>query len=241
MSRFTCILLISLLTASAAWGEKKKEVIPKAPLFCGAAVYADLAGPIMKAVGSRFDQMEVGARFNFRDHFFPLCELGIGESDREGQENNNKFHTRAPYFRVGMDYNFNKKHNGNRLMGGLRYGFSSFKYDFEDPTFSDPVWPASTGTFKFDNQSGRAQWLEFSVGCETKLWSFIRLGWNIRFKARLHQKTSEYGEPYYLPGFGKNNSSTFGGTINLIFDVGRTSKKTNQKYPNGLFNKQQQQ
>ncbi len=194
----------------------------------------------MKAVGARFDQMEVGARLNFRDHYYPLCELGIGESDREGQETDNVFHTRAPYFRVGMDYNFNKKHNGNRLMGGLRYGFSSFKYDFEDPTFTDPVWPASQGTFKFDNQQGRAQWLEFSFGCETKLWSFIRLGWNIRFKARLHQKTSDYGEPYYLPGFGKNGSSTFGGTMNLIFDVGRTSKKTNQTYPNALIKKSKQ-
>lgn len=208
--------------------KEHKEVIPKAPFFCGVAVQADLVGPAMKLVGSRFDQMEVGGRLNFRDHYFPICELGIGESDREGQETNNKFHTRAPYFRVGMDYNFNKKHNGNRLMGGLRYGFSGFKYDFSDPDFADPVWGVGNG-LTLDGQKGRAQWLEVVVGCEAKLWLFIRLGWNIRFKARLHQSVSDYGEPYYVPGFGKNGSTTFGGTVNLIFDVGRTTKKSKTK------------
>ena len=221
---FVSILLISLATSSLM-AREHKEVIPKAPLFCGAAVFGDLSGPVMLAVGSKFSQLEVGARLNFRDHYFPLCELGIGESTREGQEQNNRFHTRAPYFRVGMDYNFNRKHNGNRLMGGIRYGFTSFKYDFQNPDFQDPIWGGSQKGLDLRGQQGRAQWLEFTVGCETKIWSFIRLGWNLRFKARLHQKKSEFGEPYYIPGFGKNGSSTFGGTVNLIFDVGRTSKK----------------
>lgn len=224
ISRYIFTLLLSSLLAQPAIGAKKVEKIPKAPVFCGAAVFADLSGPVMKVVGSKFDQMEVGARLNFRDHYFPLCELGIGECDREGQENSNRFHTRAPYFRVGMDYNVNKKHNGNRLMIGVRYGFSAFNYDFSDPAFSDPVWTSSAQTFNMSGLKGRMQWAEFSVGCETKLWSFIRLGWNLRYKARIHQSISEYGAPYYTPGFGKNGGSTFGGTVNLIFDVGKTKK-----------------
>ncbi|MBR4757945.1 MAG: hypothetical protein IK084_03960 [Bacteroidaceae bacterium] len=227
MSRYTCTLLISLLCLSLT-AKEKQEPIPKAPVFCGVAVFADLTGPVMKAIGCRYDQLEIGARLNFRDHFFPICELGIGESDREGEQYSNKFHTRAPYFRVGMDYNFNKKHNGNRLMGGLRYGFSSYKFDYSNPDFADDIWGGQTGLELKDLQA-RAQWLEFLVGCETKLWSFIRLGWNIRFKARLHQKTSTYGQAYYTPGYGKNNSTTFGGTMNIIFDIGKTSKKLNGK------------
>ena len=222
---YTCILLISLLASTSTMAERKKEVVPKAPLFCGVAVYADLAGPVMKAIGSKYDQLEVGARLNFRDHFFPLCELGIGESEREGRENDNHFETRAPYFRIGMDYNLNKKHNGNRLMAGIRYGFSAFRYDFSDPDFCDPVWGGQVGGFDINGAKGKMQWLEFSIGCETKLWSIIRLGWNLRFKTRLHQSASDIGAPYYTPGFGKNGSSTFGGTVNLIFDVGRTTKK----------------
>ena len=227
-SRYICAAVLISLSCLTGSAREKEAPIPKAPLFCGAAVFADLSGPVMKAVGARFDQLEVGARLNFRDHYFPIFEMGIGESDREGQEIGNRFKTRAPYFRMGMDYNFNRKHNGNRLMGGIRYGFSSFKYDFQNLDFQDPIWQSSQQGLDLRGQQGRGQWLEFIAGCETKLWSFIRLGWNLRFKARLHQKTSDYGEPYYIPGFGKNGSSTFGGTVNLIFDVGRTSKKNKQ-------------
>jgi len=229
ISKYISALLFSLLCFGSAHAEGEGEVIPKAPFFCGVAVQADLAGPIMKIVGTRFDQLECGARLNFRDHYFPIFELGIGECDREGQQNNNKFHTRAPYFRMGMDYNLNKKHNGNRLFAGIRYAFSTFKYDFSDPDFSDPVWDNTSKGFALNDQHGRMQWLEICAGCETKLWSFIRLGWTLRFKARLHQKGNTYGDPYYTPGFGKNGATTWGGTCNLIFDVGRTSKKINKK------------
>lgn len=217
-------LLISCLFSLSIQGKKKQEPIPQAPLFCGAAVHMDLAGPVMKALNTKFSQLEVGARLNFRDHYFPITELGIGEGNREGVENNNQFHARAPYFRVGIDYNIVKKHNGNRFMVGARYGFSSFNYDFSCPDFTDPVWGTSQNLV-LNDQNGRAQWLELGIGCETKLWSFIRLGWNIRLKARLKQHISDYGEPWYIPGYGKNGGSTFGGTMNLIFDVGRTTKK----------------
>lgn len=229
ISRYTSALLLSLTCAIALHAKQEEDPIPQAPLFCGIAIQADLAGPVMKAVGTRFDQLECGARLNFRDHYFPIVELGIGESDREGQQNNNHFHTRAPYFRVGMDYNVNRKHNGNRLFVGLRYAFSSFKYDFHDPDFSDPVWEGGQQGLTLNDQQGRMQWAEVCAGCETKIWSFIRLGWTLRFKARLHQRDNGHGEPYYTPGFGKNGATTWGGTCNLIFDVGRTSKRMNKK------------
>ncbi len=213
--------------AQSAWGRNdKKQQEPQAPLFCGVAVMADLAGPVMKVLSTRYDQLECGARLNFRDHYFPLVELGIGECDRDGEENSNHFETRAPYFRVGMDYNFNKKHNGNRLFAGVRYAFTSFDFDFQNPDFSDPVFSGgTTDGLYLNDQKARMQWVELSVGCETKLWSFIRLGWTLRFKARLHQKDQPHGEPYYVPGFGKNGNTTWGGTCNLVFDVGKTSKK----------------
>ncbi len=183
----------------------------------------------MKAVGTRYDQLECGARLNFRDHYFPIAELGIGESKREGQNNNNYFKARAPYFRVGMDYNVNKKHNGNRMLVGLRYAFSSFNYDFRDPDFGDPVWQGQGNEgLALNNQKARVQWLEVCLGFETKLWSFIRLGWTMRFKMPLKKNHPDYGSPYYIPGFGKNGGTTWGGTCNLIFDVGRTSKKQNK-------------
>ncbi len=229
-SRYISILLLISLHCACSSAKNEEEVIPKAPLFCGAAVQVDLAGPVMKAVGTRFDQLECAARLNFRDHYFPIAELGLGESDREGQKNNNTFHTRAPYVRIGIDYNVNKKHNGNRTFVGLRYAFSRFSYDFKDPDFDDPVWQTSDVGLTLSKQKARMQWIEACLGFETKLWSFIRMGWTMRFKIPTHKVFPIYGDPYYTPGFGKNGGTTWGGTCNLIFDVGRTSKKQNKKH-----------
>ncbi len=196
----------------------------KTPFVSGIAVGGDLAGFAMKAVGAKFANMEVSGRLNFKEKYFPLVELGIGDCTREGSENNNKFKTTSPYYRVGMDYNFNKKPNGNRLFGGARYAFSSFNFDFDAPDISDPVWQ-TPAPLRLHDLNSKCQWLEFVVGVETKLWSIVRLGWNIRYKVKLHQSNPQAGSPWYVPGFGKNGSTTWGGTVNLMFDTGKSARK----------------
>ena len=196
----------------------------KAPILAGGGVSVDFVGLFMKLTNSKYANMEVAGRLNFKEKFFPLCEVGLGQCDKEGGDNDNTFSTSSPYFRVGMDYNINKKLNGNRFFCGLRYAFSSFQYDVCNPDFNDPVWKVSSPLI-LNGQDGKMQWLEIVVGVETKLWSIVRLGWNIRYKSRLHQSNIKMGEPWYVPGFGKNGSSGWGGTVNLLFDVGKTAKK----------------
>ncbi len=200
----------------------------KAPLLSGIAVSADVVGFAMKAFGAKFANMEVGARLNLLDKFFPVAELGIGDCHREGAETGNIFSTTSPYMRFGMDYNFNKKHNGNRLFGIVRYGFSSYKFDIQNDSFTDPVYGVTT-SLALNSQKATAQWLEFGLGVETKLWSIIRLGWSIRYKSRLSLSHPDGGEPYFIPGFGKNDDNGWGGTMNLVFDVGKTAKKVKSK------------
>ncbi|MCF0199700.1 MAG: hypothetical protein HUK02_10335 [Bacteroidaceae bacterium] len=228
-SRFISILLISLVVWPISARDKDEEPIPQAPFFCGAAVKVDLAGPVMKVLRTKYDQLEVGARLNFRDHYFPIAELGIGECERNSKTNNSQFKTRAPFFRVGMDYNLNRKHNGNRFFAGARYGLSRFNFDFTDPDFRDPIWGNGQEGLNIKGQKATTHWAEFCLGCETKIWSFIRLGWTLRFKARLKQKAGDYGDPYYTPGFGKNGNTCWGGTAQLIFDVGRTTKRAKRQ------------
>ena len=112
----------------------------------------------------------------------------------------------------------------NRLFGIVRYGLSSFKYDVQNNAFSDPVY-GTTGPLELNGQKATAQWLEIGLGVETKLWSIIRLGWSIRYKSRLSLSHPDGGEPYFIPGFGKNDGNGWGGTVNVIFDVGKTAKK----------------
>lgn len=229
---YICIQVISLssFTASAQEEQIKEKIESeilikeKAPVFGGAAVSADLCGLFMKAVNAKFANMEAACRLNFKEKYFPIAELGIGDCTKEGAELNNRFSTTAPYMRVGMDYNLNKKLNGNRFFCGLRYGFSSFKFDFESPDFTDPYWNTQND-FSFKGKKDNTQWLEVVVGVETKIWSIVRFGWNIRYKSRLHQSGVEYGEPWFVPGFGRNGGTAWGGNVNLTFDVGKTAKK----------------
>jgi len=199
----------------------------KVPVLAGIAVSADLCGLFMKVANSKFANMEAACRLNFKEKYFPVFELGIGDCTKEGGENNNTFSTTAPFFRVGMDYNFNKKINGNRFLAGLRYAFSSFDYEFNNPDFTDPYWNVQRPLNISKNSS--AQWIEIILGVETKVWSIVRFGWKLRFKGRLHQSGVEYGEPWYIPGYGRNGGSTWGGTVDLAFDIGKSAKSNKQK------------
>lgn len=188
------------------------------PVFCGLSVSVDLVGAAMKAMGSDFSQTEAALRLNFKEKYFPVFELGYGFSDYVSEETNKASRTNAPYMRIGLDYNFTKKRNGNRLYAGVRYGFSRFRYDLVDASFRDPVWNQPL-PFHLDNEPGSAQWGEAVFGLETRIWKFIQMGWNIRYKARFTQDVNRQGSPWYLPGFGKNGTTCFGGTFNLIFEI----------------------
>ena len=126
--RFISILLLISLLCPVAWGQSRKDNKPKekAPLLSGVGVGVDICGLAMKAVGARFANMEVSGRIGLKEKYFPIFEIGIGECTRYGGETTNVFSTRAPYWRIGMDYNVNKKVNGNRFLVGARYGFTTY-------------------------------------------------------------------------------------------------------------------
>lgn len=211
-------LVVWLSSQAAPAGDTTQ--VAKAPVMSSLSVQADLVGLGQQLAGSKFANMEAAVKVGFRNRFFPLAEVGVGHGKREGQANTNRFETTAPYFRLGLDYNFNykKQEATNRFFGGLRYGWSAFKYDFHAPDFADPVWGVARPLL-MDDQRGRAQWVEFVAGVETRLWSFVHLGWNIRFKSRLSSRKNPYGQPWYIPGYGRNSSTMWGGTVNLVFDI----------------------
>jgi hypothetical protein len=222
--RFISTLLLISLFSPLALGQSKKKAAPKekAPLLSGVGVGIDVCGLAMKAVGARFANMEICGRVGLKEKFFPIFEMGIGDCTRNGGETTNVFSTRAPYWRIGVDYNINKKVNGNRFLVGMRYGFSRYKYDFYNPDFADPVYGIKA-PLSLEGLNGNNQWLELCVGFETRLWSIVRLGYNIRYKSRTLQSVSELGEPYFVPGFGKNDGNAFGGSVYLTFDVGKSA------------------
>jgi hypothetical protein len=120
---------------------------------------------------------------------------------------------------VGIDKNMLKdKHGPSRLYVGLRYGFTSYKIDLSRPDFPDPVWLWNTG-FGVKDASCKYHWAEVVIGVDAKIFGPLHLGWSVRYKQRLaHSEEGEFGNPWYVPGFGTYNTN-LGATFNVIIDI----------------------
>ena len=145
--------------------------------------------------------------------------MGWGLSNHTDEITNLHFKTNSPYFKIGCDYNFVKNwRSGNRVFAGVRYAFTSFKYDLDGPPITDPIWGGTT-PFAFSNVSSNMHWGEIVFGLEAKIWGIFHLGWSVRYKMRISQKETSLGQAWYVPGYGKNDSHALGGTFNVIFDI----------------------
>ena len=200
--------------AEAAEAMRKKEI----PLLAGMSLSGDVAGAVMAAV-SPYGQWEGAFRVNLKEKYFPVFEAGWGTSDHTDETSNLHYKTGAPYFRIGCDYNFMKnKTSGNRIFGGLRYAFTSFKYDVDGPPIVDPVYGTET-PFHYHGLSANAQWVEAVFGLEARVWKFFHLGWTFRYKIEVNKKNSFIGNAWYVPGYGKTGGTALGGTFNIVFDI----------------------
>ncbi len=237
--RYSCVLLlVSLLSSSlcaatptdsdttktnvkryasreeAAAANRKAEN----PLFAGCSLSGDLAGLVMMSLSS-YGQAEAALRINMKNRYFPIFEAGWGVCDHDEYTTGLHYKTNAPFFRIGCDYNLSKNlRSGNRVFVGLRYGFTSFKYDLDGPAIVDPVWGTET-PFSFHSVRSGMGWGEAVFGLEAKLWKFFHLGWTFRYRLRFHEKTASPGSAWYVPGYGKNDSHALGGTFNITFDI----------------------
>lgn len=210
-----------LLNAHAQGGSKKNiiaETADSIPLFRGVAVSVDLVGPAEMMFGD-YGQYEAAARINLKDKYFPVVELGWGKANAEDVATQLTYKTNAPYVRAGMDFNLMKnKHDIYRLLGGVRYAYTSFKYDVNSPNIVDPVWKDYV-EYNAEGVKCNYHWLEFSFGVDAKIWGPVRMGWTVRYRKKLYSKAGDFGTPWYVPGFGKSGSTRLGGTFNVTFEL----------------------
>jgi hypothetical protein len=182
------------------------------------AVSVDVVGAVMYKLAN-YGQLEGQLRINLKEKYFPVAELGLGHSDHKDEETNLRFKTDSPYMRLGCDINFNKdKRSKNRIYGGMRFGFTSCKFDLQGDDQTDPVW-GTVVPLDYKDKSTTVSWLELVFGLEAKIYKTFHIGWSARYKMRLSQKTPDIGSAWYVPGFGKNDTHNFGATFNLIFDI----------------------
>lgn len=222
------LALSSLLLPSAAWAQKKykdneqlKAAYKASPLYQGCAVGVEIAGIGGYLLGGDILSSEIQLQANLKNRFLPTLEIGYGKTDAVNDANDMHYKTSAPYFRIGMDYNvfYLKPYLPGYLYAGLRYGMSSFSYDVSGPDMTDPNYGGTVVPFSYSGIKSNAQWLEGVVGIKVRIYKRFHMGWAVRYKMRMSIGNAENSVPWYVPGFGKNASSSFNLTYNLIYNL----------------------
>lgn len=248
-SSYFISLLLCLLAALPAWAQgtdrpagnrnaqvsrAKEKKAPEVvyPLYNGIALGIDLWGAGGKLMGSDHFSSELSASANLKNRFFPTVELGYSASDVEG-DLGISYKSNAPFFRIGMDYNalYKKKH-GHRMMVGMRYGCSSFKYDIRAVGLEDPIYGGIVGnpnledgywggSLPYDHAGMKStmHWFELCFGIQAQISKKLYMGWALRMKYKLSASTGEFGNPYHVPGFGKYGSNNMGVTYSIIYQL----------------------
>lgn len=215
------ISLLSLFVCGSAQGQNRIFSIQKdsIPFFRGVSVSFDLAGPAQLLFGDH-GEIEGAVRLNLHDQYFPIVEIGYGKANHENDEVTGiTYKTQAPYFRIGCDMNLLKnKHTGNRLYGGVRYAFTSYKVDISRAGLQDPVW-GWDAPIDLTGEQCNQHWFELVFGVDAKVFGPLHLGWNVRYKRRVSHKDMTAGQAWYVPGYGKQNDTRLGANFNIIIDI----------------------
>lgn len=210
------ILSLSLFIASVGYAES--------PLR-GIHLSADAFGYIYpNFVKDKFYSTELSLAVNLKNRFFPVLEAGVGHTNMVSHLYDIGYSTRAPYYRIGMDYNMQYKNGrSNFIYLGARVGYTTFKYSVDAPALIDPVW-GDEASMKFLNVPNYSFWIEAVGGVRAEIAKNIYMGWSLRYKYLLHRSTA-YGGPWYIPGFGTGKKTVLGATYTIGYYFNLFKKK----------------
>lgn len=219
-------LLLLTVTPDAAAQKPQKQAQEKpyinnaddpTAFFRGIQVKADMVGLVQKMV-SDYGQYEAGVCINLKDKYFPVIELGLGKADHTDIITQTSYDTSAPYGKIGMDFNIIKnKHDIYRVLVGLRYAYTNFKFNVEHADLTDPVWGGAT-PFAGHDIKAYCHWAELLAGIDAKIWGPLHLGWSVRYRRRLKYDNGDLGNVWYVPGFGKQGSGRITGTFDVSLE-----------------------
>ncbi len=208
-----CFSLLLLLAVSPVIVRAQKTVQPTkadtARLYNGILIGTDLWNPIAGALGNAYTSYELDLEAGFKSRYFPVLELGAGKSkltDDFGVTFRSKL---SPYGRIGINYAFMRS-VGSFAYIGARLGYSNFQYDVSGMQVSNSYWNEKTSDIGLTNEKSNATWSEFVGGLRVNLTGKFYMGWSVRVKFLSKVKRTDYSSPAYIPGYGKNNSNTYG-------------------------------
>lgn len=188
------------------------------PLLHSASLSVDLFTPAMRAFGTKYGLGEIAAEVNLHNRYIPVLEFGLGEAKNTPEDNNYTYRSPiAPFFRIGMNYNFLYQSNPDYLiMAGVRYGFTPFKFEVTDITQQPGYWDEPL-TYSIPSQNVTAGYFQILLALRVRIIDNFSLGWSVRYQSLLHDSDTPYGNAWYIPGFGPRNR-----TINATFSLSYT-------------------
>ena len=212
--------------------KQKKMEVEALPLYNGMHVGLDLFGAAQYLFGSGAVSSELQVTVNLRNMFLPTVEVGYGVQD-DWSDSGIHAKSKAPYFRVGMDYNlFRKKKEKNSFMFlGVRYGFSPVIFSVENAPVHDPIYGGVIDTPALDDEywgeslpfakdmKASLHWMEAVLGVKVQIYRNFSMGWSARVRFKLGGKEDLNGHPDYVPGYGKYKNANFGLTYSFIYQI----------------------
>ena len=222
--RLFIVLLISLSVSEI--DAKTLDAKTEKNASLGLHLSADVFGYIYPIfVKDKYYSSELSASLDVDNRFFPTIEVGLGHTDMVSQLYEIGYRTRAPYYRVGLDYNvLYKKGNPGYIYIGARMGYTSFDYSVEAPPLVDPVW-GDESFVRFSDVPCRSIWAEAVGGVRAEVAKNFYMGWTLRYKYLFYQGPISNGGPWYVPGFGTGKKMAFGATYTIGYYFNFTRKR----------------
>ena len=195
------------------------------PLFHALTVGVNVWDPVMRAFGQKYGIADVWVELSLHNRYKPIIEVGLGTAKNTPAGMN--FTYRSPlsvYFRLGANYNFLFNSNPDySFFAGLRYGFSPFSYSVDDVSMKPGYW-GEGASFSIPAQHATVGWMEVVAGLRVKIWGPISAGWTIRYKSILHRSRNQYGNPWYVPGFGAPGAISGSFSISYTLPLSKLNK-----------------
>jgi len=204
--------------------QTKKVAVNVYPKFHAVSIGVNIWDPLMRCFGNNYGGAEVWAELSLYNRFKPVIELGFGSADDTPDDGNYTYHSStALYGRIGMNYNFFYRSDSRyQVYLGLRYGITNFSYDVT-ATLRPGYWNEND-PFSIPSQKSTVGYMEFLAGLRVELVKNFSVGWALKYHSILNESANQYGDPWYIPGYGMRRSS-FSGAINLIYTFNLGSGK----------------
>lgn len=187
------------------------------PFMDAVSAGVNLWDPVMRALGQKYGLIGFWGELSIHNWFKPYVEIGLGMADNTPKDENYTYKSSmAPYFKIGLNYNFLYNSNPDYTVYlGLRYGMTHFNYQIDNVIIDQGYWDENQ-TINVPKQTATVGYAEFLVGLRVMIYKNFYLGWELKAHTILHKGSHKNGNPWYIPGYG-TDPSLFTGSFSLSY------------------------